>query len=174
MITLMVFAVLGLQEPTPAEDVEKQEVQELKDLWMKVIESCREEKRDELQAMIGAMEMTRDEMVKLFGEEKTAKVYPAYQETWKKQVKTEAVPDLMARRVRGGWNDVDVWCVNEAPEPPEEDRVVLNALADGAVRVYNVRLRRADKKEGLVLRGLIKTESGWKMSLKIGRVLAEQ
>ncbi len=158
--------------PAPADPAK-----ELKDVWMKVIELCKADKKDEVQKTIAAMELSRTEMAAIFGEEKTAKVYGAYQKNWKERVLADAAADLVARCKKSAWYDVDVWCLNDTEEKQltADDRGVLESLATKDVKVYNVRLKQMEKKDGLVLRCFVKSgEVQWKMGLKIGKNLAEK
>jgi hypothetical protein len=180
MMTLLL--ALALQDVPPLPPPEKPAssadgIQELTELWKQAIDLCRGEKKDDLQKLIEKMEMTRAEMTALFGEEKTSKVYGEYRDNWKTRVRTEAAADLIARFKRSSWNDVEVWCLNgtEAKQG-SDDRGVLDALADKEAKVYNVRLKQKDKKDGFVLKCFVRTtgeDGGWRMGLKIGRNLSE-
>ena len=170
MMTALLLAVACLQDPPKDAGLE-----ELKAAWQKVIELCRDGRKDDLQKVIAGMELTRDEMKALFSEEKAAKAHPRYQEAWKK-VLAEAADDLMARFKNTPWDEVEVWCLNGLPdkERSDEDRAVVESLAKKDSKVYSLRLKQKGKAEGFVLRCFVKTEAGWRMGLRIGKALAEK
>lgn len=188
MMKAMLLAFAMLQDPPPLppkdepKDDPKDELAELKkDLtatWTKVIDLCREEKKDDLQKLIVAMELTREEMAALFGEEKAARVYADYKHTWDKVVLLEAAADLVSRFKRNSWNEVEVVCLNEAEDKDltSDDRGVMAVLQNKeTMRVFNVRLKQKDKTTGgLLLKCLTKTKGGWRMGLRIGKSLAEK
>lgn len=166
-----------VQDSAAPQDIVEVEAKELKEAWTRVIELCRAEKREELQKLIEAMELTREEIVALFGEEKAARLYPLYEDAWKKQVLVEAVPDLIEKCKRGKWTDVDVWCLNtkESKDMDESDRAVVSALLSREEgRLFNIRLHEKGRTDGLVLRCFVKSKAGWKMGLKLGRYFLEK
>ncbi len=170
---MIAFALsLALLQDVPKED---SQLKELRDAWTKIVTLCTEEKKDDVQKAVAAMEGTREEFVALFGEEKTAKVFPRYQETWKDVLK-EAPGDLVKRAKDGGWNEVEAWCLNTAEEKDlaGQDKSALAALADKDAKLYAIRLKKKDAKDGYVLRCFVKTKEGWRFLLKIGKALDEK
>lgn len=189
-MTTLAFALavfLAQQDPPPlppkedppavAKDETEVLIKDLKEAWTKVFDFCREDKKDEVQKAVAAMELTREDMVAHFGEEKAARVHSAYQHTWQKVVLVEAAADLIARFKRDNWNEVEVWCINttEDKQLSNDDRGVLASLANREeLRVFNVRLKQKERMGGLVLRCFVKTKAGWRMGLRIGKTLQEK
>jgi hypothetical protein len=173
VIIAAVIACLA-QDPKAPKDENAELSKDLEGVWTKIVEHAQAGNKDEVQKAIAAMELTRDEMTKLFGEEKAGKAHEPYAETWKKSVLTEAADDLIKRSK--SWYEIEVWCTNtrEDKDLSGVDRGVLSSLADREkTRVFNIRLKEKGAKDGFVLRTFVKTEAGWKMGLTIGKLLAK-
>jgi hypothetical protein len=61
-MTMCLLALALLQEAKPPEPPKDELADELRQNWLNVLDLCREEKKDDLQKALAAMEMTRDEM----------------------------------------------------------------------------------------------------------------
>lgn len=169
-----VLAALAGQDPAPAKDEVAELTKELSVAWTALVDLCREGKKDELQKAIAAMELSRAELTQLFGEEKAAKVHEAYRDTWEKRVLAEAADDLVKRYEASKWTEVEAVCLNtrEDRDLTDEDRALLGSLVNrDTTRVFNVRLKAKGLKNPLLLRSFVRTASGWKMALRLGRPL---
>lgn len=149
--------------------------EELKATWTSALDLCRDGNKEALEKFIGALRLTREELTGLFGAEKAERIWPRWEETWKK-LPAEASADLIERYTKTPWDDVQVILVSAIAEKDRspEDRGVLQALRNKDAKVYNVRLKKKDQPEGLLLRAFVKTEGGWRMGLKIGRHLGDE
>jgi len=169
MIAILMAAAL-VQDPPKESEQQK----ELREAWTAIVALCKEEKKDDVAKAIAAMEFTREELVALFGEEKTAKVYESYQKTWK-DVLQEAPADLIKRAKEGKWEEVEVIEITGTHDDKKDlsgmDKNVIAALVDKEAKVYNVRLKAKGDSSGFVLRTFVKTKTAWRMGLKIGKGL---
>ncbi len=170
---IAILMAVALVQDLPKEDEAQKE---LREAWTKIVALCHEEKKDDVAKLIAAMEFTREDLVALFGEEKTAKAYESYQKSWK-DVLQEAPADLIKRAKEGKWEEVqviEITGVRDEKELSGQDKSVLAALVDKEAKVYNIRIKAKGESDGFLLRCFVKTKNGWKMGLKIGRALGDK
>ncbi|HEX2572201.1 MAG TPA: hypothetical protein VH877_21835 [Polyangia bacterium] len=177
-LTLVLGNWLGCRSSAPASDHDQPPPppriyaptgEGLRELWLDVLTAAQKDQRERVRDLMASMVMTPEDLVALFGRERTQYLAPRYAPLMKRLVYQGSL-ELVAQVYERKYDDVETFIVDGKANAV--DRAIVASLPSG-VQVFGVRLKRKEDKLGLRYDFFVYRRERWLTGNQIGKYLLD-